>query len=61
MLNDTPQWVALYTNPRAEKKTCQNLQELGYEAYVPLQRKLIVQVQDEVLTQKLEVAEVLVV
>lgn len=40
MLNDTPQWVALYTNPRAEKKTCQNLQELGYEAYVPLQRKL---------------------
>ena len=40
MLNDTPKWVALYTNPRAEKKTCQNLQELGYESYVPLQRKL---------------------
>lgn len=40
MLNDTPQWVAIYTNPRAEKKTCQYLQEMGYEAYVPLRRKL---------------------
>ena len=40
MLNDTPQWVALYTNPRAEKATAKRLQDLGYETYLPLQRKL---------------------
>lgn len=40
MLNDTPQWVALYTNPRAEKKTDLRLKELGFETYLPLQRKL---------------------
>ena len=40
MLNDTPQWVALYTNPRAEKATAKRLQDLGYEAYLPLQHKL---------------------
>ena len=40
MLNDTPQWVAIYTNPRAEKKSSTRLQELGFETYLPLQRKL---------------------
>lgn len=40
MLNNTPQWVALYTNPRAEKATAKRLQDLGYETYLPLQRKL---------------------
>ena len=40
MLNDTPQWVALYTNPRAEKRTAQRLSELGFEAYLPLLVKL---------------------
>lgn len=40
MLNDTPQWVALYTNPRAEKRAEQRLKEAGYETYLPLQRKL---------------------
>ncbi len=40
MLNDTPQWVAIYTNPRAEKKTDLRLKEQGYETYLPLQRKL---------------------
>ena len=38
MLNDTHQWVALYTNSRAEKKTAQTLQNAGYEVYLPLQR-----------------------
>ena len=40
MLNDTPQWVAIYTNSRAEKKTDQRLKELGFETYLPLRRKL---------------------
>lgn len=40
MLNDTPQWVAIYTNPRAEKTTAKNLQDLGFETYLPLQCKL---------------------
>ena len=40
MLNDTPQWVALYTNPRAEKATAAHLKSLGYETYLPLERKL---------------------
>lgn len=40
MLNETPQWVALYTNPRAEKATAAYLQSLGYETYLPLQRSL---------------------
>lgn len=40
MLNDTPQWVALYTNPRAEKKAEQRLREMGYTTYLPLQEKL---------------------
>ena len=37
MLNDTHQWVALYTHSRAEKKTAQTLQTAGYEVYLPLQ------------------------
>lgn len=40
MLNDTPQWVALYTNPRAEKATAKRLQDLGYETYLPLQHAI---------------------
>lgn len=40
MLNDTPQWVALYTNPRAEKSTAANLQSLGIETYLPLQHAI---------------------
>lgn len=38
MLNDRHQWVALYTNSRAEKRTAQTLQTSGYEVYLPLQR-----------------------
>ena len=37
MLNDTHQWVALYTNSRSEKKTAQTIQNAGYEVYLPLQ------------------------
>ena len=40
MLNDTPQWVAIYTNPRAEKRADERLKKLGFETYLPLQRKL---------------------
>ena len=40
MLNDTPKWVAIYTNPRAEKRANERLKYLGYETYLPLQRKL---------------------
>lgn len=40
MLNETHQWVALYTNSRAEKRTAQTLQTAGYEVYLPLQHKL---------------------
>jgi transcription antitermination factor NusG len=40
MLNDTYQWVALYTNSRAEKSTAQNLQKAGIEVYLPLRRRL---------------------
>lgn len=36
MLNDTHQWVALYTNSRAEKKTAQTLETAGFEVYLPL-------------------------
>jgi transcription antitermination factor NusG len=39
MQNDTHQWVAIYTNPRAEKKAAERLQELGYESYLPLLHK----------------------
>lgn len=37
MLNDRHQWVALYTNSRAEKKAAKTLKTAGYEVYLPLQ------------------------
>lgn len=37
---ETPQWMAIYTRARAEKKVSQRLSDLGYENYLPLQRKL---------------------
>lgn len=40
MLSSEPQWVALYTNPRAEKKAESNLKEAGYEVYLPLRKEL---------------------
>lgn len=40
MLNDTPHWVAIYTNSRAEKRTAQHLSEQGFEAYLPMLVKL---------------------
>ncbi|MBP5516331.1 MAG: UpxY family transcription antiterminator [Bacteroidales bacterium] len=40
MLSSEPQWVAVYTNPRAEKKVEKNLKEAGFEAYLPLRREL---------------------
>ena len=40
-LTQTPQWVAAYTSPRAEKKVTDRIvQDLGIEAYVPLHRVL---------------------
>jgi len=40
MLTSEPQWVALYTNPRAEKKAESNLKEAGFEVYLPLRKEL---------------------
>ena len=40
MLGTEPQWIAIYTNPRAEKKVEKNLQDAGFEAYLPLRREL---------------------
>ncbi len=40
MLGSEPQWIAIYTNPRAEKKVEKNLRDAGFEAYLPLQREL---------------------
>ena len=40
MLSTEPKWVAVYTNPRAEKKVDQNLQKAGFESYLPLRREL---------------------
>ncbi|MBP5548182.1 MAG: UpxY family transcription antiterminator [Bacteroidales bacterium] len=40
MLSAKPQWVALYTNPRAEKAAERNLRESGFEVYLPLRREL---------------------
>ena len=40
MLTSNPQWVAIYTNPRWEKKTADNLRRAGYEVYLPLRREL---------------------
>lgn len=36
MLSQTPQWVAVYTNPRAEKKVYSRLVDRGFEAFLPL-------------------------
>ncbi|MEX0686927.1 MAG: UpxY family transcription antiterminator [Balneolales bacterium] len=33
-------WYALYTRPRFEKKVLKELEELGYEAYLPIKREL---------------------
>ena len=40
MLSAVPQWVALYTNPRMEKKAEKNLAEAGYEVYLSIRREL---------------------
>lgn len=40
MLSNEPQWVALYTNPRAEKRVDKDLREAGFESYLPLRREL---------------------
>lgn len=40
MLSDEPQWVALYTNPRAEKQVEKNLKREGFEVYLPIVREL---------------------
>jgi transcription antitermination factor NusG len=40
MLTSEPQWVALYTNPRAEKQVEKNLLREGFEVYLPLVREL---------------------
>ena len=36
MLTSVPQWVAIYTNPRAEKRVCQRIQDSGIESFLPL-------------------------
>ena len=40
MLSKEPQWVAVYTNPRWEKRVAEHLCETGWEAYVPIRREL---------------------
>lgn len=40
MLTNEPQWVALYTKPRAEKQVEKNLLRDGYEVYLPIVREL---------------------
>lgn len=40
MLTSEPQWVAIYTNPRAEKRAEHNLNEAGYEVYLPLRHEM---------------------
>ncbi len=40
MLSAKPQWIAVYTNPRAEKKVDANFKEQGFESYLPLRREL---------------------
>ena len=37
MTNSEKKWYAVYTNPRAEKKTAGKLLEKGIEVYLPLQ------------------------
>lgn len=36
MLSRIPQWVAVYTRSRAEKRVVKYLSEKGYESYLPL-------------------------
>lgn len=40
MLSTEPQWVALYTNPRAEKQVERNLLREGFVVYLPIVREL---------------------
>lgn len=40
MLSTEPQWIALYTKPRAEKQVDRALKEAGYEAYLPIRHEL---------------------
>lgn len=40
MLSLEPQWIAVYTNPRAEKKVEQYLHKQAIESYLPLRREL---------------------
>lgn len=40
MLSSVPQWIALYTNPRAEKRVESLLGEKGFETYLPIRREL---------------------
>ena len=40
MLSNEPQWVALYTKPRAEKQVEKNLLKEGYVVYLPIVREL---------------------
>ena len=35
-----PQWIALYTNPRAEKRVEDILRKAGYDVYLPMRREL---------------------
>lgn len=39
MLNDEPQWVAVYTEPNAEKQVAARFLERSIEHYLPLTRK----------------------
>ena len=40
MLSSEPKWVAVYTNPRAEKRVDDLLRGQGIESYLPLKREL---------------------
>jgi transcription antitermination factor NusG len=40
MTTPEKKWYAIYTNPRAEKKTAEKLTEKGIEVYLPLQTTL---------------------
>ena len=39
-LNKIKKWYVLYTRPNAEKRACLDLQKIGFESYVPLQKEL---------------------
>jgi transcription antitermination factor NusG len=39
-LNEIKKWYVLYTRPNAEKRVDLNLQKIGFESYVPLQKEL---------------------